>query len=217
MGSPRPVVPPGGATFTLDFHGRPPSGTLELIEGGGAFDYVLPGDGLGSPSLGAGSAQRRTFFLRNPDRVGRSVLVLFWPSTAIDPAPGGSPFATLEVRAWLPEEQVVRIRSLIPAQIEVEADRAEWLESPKFWIPGYRARVDGTPAPVLRSAGGLVAVAVPEGLHRVELSYGGPWPLYAAYFLSLATWLGAAIAGVRGWVRRQRGLDGNGAAEAGAV
>jgi hypothetical protein len=207
MSRQRPVVPPGGATFTFDFHGPSPSGILELIQGAGAFDYALNTEGLGSWSVGVRPAERRTFLLRNPDRMGHSIQVLFWPWTPIAPSPGGSPFATLRVRPWLPDEQVVRILSLIPAQIEVEADRAEWLESPKFWIPGYRARVDGRPEAIVRSGLGLVAVAVPKGIHRIEITYRGPWLLCTAYAVSLAAWLSVLGAVIGGWVT-QRGRLG---------
>jgi hypothetical protein len=37
--------------------------------------------------------------------------------------------------------------------------------------PGWEARVDGRPAPLLRANGYLRAVAVPPGLHRVEMRY----------------------------------------------
>lgn len=36
------------------------------------------------------------------------------------------------------------------------------------WYPGWRARVDGVPAPLIRTYGALQGVAVPAGVHRVE-------------------------------------------------
>jgi hypothetical protein len=212
MTAQRPVVPAGGGTFRFDFHGGSPQGILEFIEGDGSFDYALNTEGLGSRTVGAESDEHRTFLLRNPDRSGHPVQILFWPWTPLPPAAHGHLFATLQVRPWRSDEQVIQIRSLIPAEIDVQADRAGELETPKFWIPGYRARVDGRPENVVRSPRGLVAVAVPAGNHRVEITYRGPWLLYAAYALALAAWLGVAV-GVG--ARLIRGRDGLGWSRAG--
>jgi len=52
--------------------------------------------------------------------------------------------------------------------------------------PGWRARVDEAPAPVLRANHAFRAVAVPAGRHRVELEYR-PRPVRAGIAVSLAT------------------------------
>jgi hypothetical protein len=39
------------------------------------------------------------------------------------------------------------------------------------WAPGWRATVDGSPAPVLRANVGFRAVPVPPGRHHIELRY----------------------------------------------
>jgi hypothetical protein len=46
-----------------------------------------------------------------------------------------------------------------------------WLVLTETFAPGWHARVDGTPAPVLRADRALVAIAVPAGTHDVELDY----------------------------------------------
>jgi hypothetical protein len=57
------------------------------------------------------------------------------------------------------------------AGFEVRAPRPSMLVVTDTHYPGWEARVDGRPAPLLRANGYLRAVAVPPGLHRVEMRY----------------------------------------------
>jgi uncharacterized membrane protein YfhO len=64
------------------------------------------------------------------------------------------------------------------------------------WDPGWRARVDGRPAEVLRANGAFRAVAAPAGRHVVEMRYR-PWPVALGLALSglgLVALLGGALA-----------------------
>jgi len=56
---------------------------------------------------------------------------------------------------------------------DVVAPEGGWLVRSEAWAPGWRARVDGRPAPVLRAFGGLQAVPLPaaEGKVQVDLAY----------------------------------------------
>lgn len=108
------------------------------------------------------------------------------------------------VTSYDPQALPVRVTSWIPLRAEVAPDLAGeplWLETPRQYADGYRARVDGHDAPVERSADGLVAVALAPGRHVVELACAGPAAARAAFPLSAATWLlGAAWLA---WPRRR--------------
>jgi membrane protein YfhO len=68
------------------------------------------------------------------------------------------------------------------------------------WAPGWRATVDGSPAPVMRANLGFRAVPVPPGRHRVELRYR---PASIRYGLAVsAAAILAAVAVVAGASRR---------------
>jgi hypothetical protein len=100
------------------------------------------------------------------------------------------------VTSYDPRALPVRVASWIPLRAEVEIEGLDaplWLETSRQHVAGYRARVDGRDAPVVRSADGLAAVALPPGRHTVELAHAGPPAARAAFPLSLAAWLlGAA-------------------------
>lgn len=53
----------------------------------------------------------------------------------------------------------------------VTCGAACWVVLTETFAPGWRAQVDGAPAPVLRADRALVTVAVPAGAHDVEIEY----------------------------------------------
>jgi hypothetical protein len=80
------------------------------------------------------------------------------------PLPGMSAPSTpprLTVQAWAPEA----------LQLEVWTEKPGFLIIGDVWYPGWRAWVDGQPAPVLRAYTTLRAVPVPAGAHVVILRY----------------------------------------------
>lgn len=98
-----------------------------------------------------------------------------------------------------------------PARIVVDAERivevdAE-LERPGLvvladaWYPGWRATVDGTPAPIVRTNHLFRGVAAPAGHHRIRFEY---WPSSVAWGIagSIVGWMAIATLALRG--RRQR-------------
>jgi len=87
------------------------------------------------------------------------------------------------------------------ARVEVETAAAGVLVIRNVFDPGWRATVDGRPAPVLVADGFLQAVPVPAGRHTVVLGYDDPWIGYGltGSILSLAALLGAAL-----WARARR-------------
>jgi uncharacterized membrane protein YfhO len=55
-------------------------------------------------------------------------------------------------------------------------------------IPGWRARIDGSPAPIYRAYGMVQGIIVPPGQHEVELEYR-PQSFVLGGFVSLGALL----------------------------
>ena len=134
---------------------------------------------------GLEEAVRRTRGLAEPDAVA-----------FVEPAGTGSaPTAgegTARMVRWRADEVV----------LEVQADRGGLLFLSEIWHPGWTARVDGTEVPVHRTDAAFRGVAVPDGAHRVVLSYASPAVRTGAVVSALG--LLSILVGL-GWRRRQRG------------
>ncbi len=118
-----------------------------------------------------------------------------------DGAPGGGPFGS---------DGATGVDSRTPAgHVDARTDGAApgWLVFSEVWHPGWRATIDGAPAPIARADVALMAVAVPPGAHRVSLAFHDPWVgrgvgVSALAALGLAAWWAAAWAAER---RARRG------------
>jgi hypothetical protein len=99
-------------------------------------------------------------------------------------------------RSALPLQLVQLVPSLI---CRFDSPQECWLETPRMYIDGYEALVDGKPARVVRSLESLVAVAVPAGNHILELRYPGSRLLHRLFFLALWSWAGVLAFGAARW------------------
>jgi hypothetical protein len=84
-------------------------------------------------------------------------------------------------------------------RLDVDASAPGLLVLVDAWDPGWRARVDDVPTPVLRANAAFRAVAVPAGRHRVETVYRPP-----SIVLGLAVSLASALA-LGSWLVWARG------------
>jgi len=88
-----------------------------------------------------------------------------------------------------------RIVTFVPDRVEIEAElsHAGFVVLTDTSDPGWHARIDGAPAPVLTANVAFRAVAVPAGRHRIEMWY---WPRALTVGLAtalLSLGLGAAV------------------------
>jgi uncharacterized membrane protein YfhO len=63
------------------------------------------------------------------------------------------------------------------------------------WFPGWRATIDGQPAPILEVDGGVRGIVVDKGTHIVDMKYR-PWSVLIG---GLMTLLAAAVVVLVGW------------------
>ncbi len=75
--------------------------------------------------------------------------------------------------------------------LDVQASRSAWLVWGDSWWPGWQARLDGMPTPVLRADYAFRAVYVTAGTHRLAMVFH-PLPFYAGLWISAGA-LGACV------------------------
>jgi len=97
-------------------------------------------------------------------------------------APPGGFDGRLSVLEWKPDR----------ATFEVEGEGPGYLVMVDAYDAGWRARVDGRPAPVLRANVGFRAVAVSAGRHVVSCAYR-PTAVFAGLAVSVLSALGVLV------------------------
>ncbi|MBC7224032.1 MAG: YfhO family protein, partial [Anaerolineae bacterium] len=117
------------------------------------------------------------------------------------PLEGRGPAAgRAKVVAYQPNRMEVQVETLEPAYLVLS----------EVFYPGWRATVDGAPAPVYRANAIFRAVPVPAGEHRVVLVFS-PVSWRAGVGGTLGTWaaLGAlGVAALARWAVRRKASDG---------
>ena len=88
--------------------------------------------------------------------------------------------------------------------VQTAARRPALLVLTDNWFPGWKASVDGEPAPIHRVDYLIRGVAVPGGAHRVEFRYE-PASWRAGWIISTLALLVIAGAAAFGWRRRRAG------------
>jgi hypothetical protein len=90
--------------------------------------------------------------------------------------------------------------SLHPYKITVQTKTDSWLETPKIFLPGYDAEINGRRVPVERSPDGLVMIAVPAGQHQVSLNYVASPALRAGFWIMILSGFSLILFGL--WRQR---------------
>jgi len=151
---------------------RIPDGRMEHVASVGSAElYRLPGAlpraRVVSRARVVGSTDQLLKLLANGEIDLRRELILHDPAnlglaTGLDSSEGGSE-AVGEAR--------LVVDGAIKVVIDAVAPRGGWLLLSDTWYPGWKATVDGRPAPVLRANVAHRAVPLPPGDHRVVFSF----------------------------------------------
>jgi hypothetical protein len=177
----------------------------------GAVTLIITPQRLTQPSLDPlgtiPNPSNVTFFVyRNAGAAPRAVFVSRWESVRSEasavramlrpgfdprqqaviegpPAPRTAPCAPTEVR--------LQERSRTEERFRVEAPCDGYVVFAEPWAAGWRARVDGRPAPIRHANSAFSAVFLPAGVHALERAYR-PTPLALGIGLSLLSIAGLA-------------------------
>jgi len=191
--SPNFTLTPGKRLIvTFDFQGEQPSGILQL-EGQGFFrQYILPQSGE-DQAWGCGPNNSRRLSLWTTEGNAVSVRIRYIPTPALPMPPTLWHFYAQPI-----SEATWRFRTVsqTPLTLETQAASAGWLETPRMYLPGYKATVNGGPALVRASANGLAAVQVPAGRSRLVVTYVAPFWVRGGFAISAIAWCGMGFLGV---------------------
>jgi hypothetical protein len=188
------TLTPGQHYFlTFDFIHPNTTGILQIIGPKFYREYVLPLAGE-RKAFGAGPVAEKTIALWTTTENPQTLELRFIPT-----APGAVtntyiPFARYRFASYDPASLPICVDSLIPLRAFVRSPNPALLETPRMFVPGYIATVNGTPVTVKKSREGLVTFPVPTGESRIEVRFAGHVALRAALWLSLVGWIvGAAL------------------------
>jgi hypothetical protein len=192
----------------LEFFETNEPGVL-LLTGSGLFrEYLLPDSGLGLDhrgpprAFGATATSSKVIALAPADP-GQDVAALHFVP---DGYSGRKRYAF--GRFWLyefrPDDLAVVVKSWLPYHATVATAAPAYLETPRLWLGGYRATVNGRPAATKRSPDNLVMVELPPGANDVVLTYQAPWWLRLSFWSGVCGWCGAAAVGLRRLVAAAR-------------
>ena len=163
-------------------------------------EYSLPSSG--EPlAFGDVPANPHDLGIWTTDPSGDDVSIRYIPvQTGLAPAVCRH-FGSYTLRRIDPGQEPVTVTSLVPLRATVRAGAPALLETPRMFMPGYLAAVDGAAVGVVRSSEDLACVPVPAGNHSVVLWFGGPPGLTVSYWLAVCAWAAALLAGAAHWLR----------------
>jgi hypothetical protein len=173
------------------------SGTLQLKSRTMFREYTLPDSGSGiareGPSHAFGSEPGESHVLPivvNDD--APALLTCFF--VARHRTLQNLPFARFWMYSYDRERLPVFVQSWMPYKARVVAPKASYLETPRMWLKGWKANVNGNWTAALKSPENLVMIPVGVGTSHVTLEYFPPLELTLAFWVGALGWTALAVA-----------------------
>ena len=186
----------------FEFFERAYAGALILRGPGGFYrEYALPESGLGPRGFGIAPERGKTLALWNTTRAPLPLELYFLQAA---PPADGKPFgdfARVQITSYDPEKMAVRTTGLIPYRATITTATPAFLETPRLFLPGFVATLNGKDVPVTASPNHHAMIGLHRGQNDVELRYTGTPLLRGAFYLSAACWLGLLGFGLRAAIR----------------
>jgi hypothetical protein len=181
-----------GQRYQLDIgFGHPAvSGILQCVGHTFFREYLLPSSG-GPQSFGSGPTNSHRIDVWSSDPAGDDISLRFIPAQPGPSARSLAAFGSFQLRERMPEDGPVEVISLLPFQARVRTPSSTILETPRMYMPGYDASVDGNPVAAVKTPSRLVGVPLSAGEHMVVLRYPGPILLRISYWAALVSWAAA--------------------------
>jgi hypothetical protein len=174
--------------LNFDFAHRNTLGVLQMTGEHFYREYSLPQSGE-SRAFGSGPYNEKSVTLWTSLSTPETVRLRFIPTGENAKPMDYMPLAKFELQAIDLASLPIQVESLIPFRATVRSPRAALLETPRMFVPGYAAFVNGQSVDVRKSGEGLVEFLVPAGKSQVELRFIGPFALRMAFWLSAIGWV----------------------------
>ena len=158
-----------------------------------ARSYWLPHSGYDTTTItrteafGTLPGQQRSIVLWTDLEVPEEIGLQFF-FNGPGPAEEVTAFGSYTLKEFNPTDLPVVIENWAPYRARTTVATTSYLETPRIFLNGYHAEVNGRKVPVSRSPNALVMIPLQEGENLVELSYPGPWTLRLALMISLGFW-----------------------------
>jgi hypothetical protein len=189
--SPRLRLEPGQRYLLhISFNHPDEAGILQCVGHTFFREYLLPSSGE-PQSFGSGPSNSHSLDVWSSDPAGDDVSLRFIPAQPSPSARALAAFGSFQLRQRTPGEGPVEVTSLLPFQARVRTPSSSLLETPRMYMPGYTAWVDGIRVPAASTPDRLVGVPLSAGEHTVVVGYPGPALLRFSYWAALASWVAA--------------------------
>jgi hypothetical protein len=146
-------------------------------------------------AFGDGPNNTHDVGLWTSDPAGDDVTIRFIQTGPGAKASDIASFGSFELRQIDSGSEPVETTSLVPFRARVKSDVPALLETPRMFMPGYMASVDGHQTEVFSSKEALVSIPVEAGVHSVLLWFAGPSTLRFSYWLAICAWTSALLLG----------------------
>ena len=177
----------------LNFKNQSETGTLQIMGEKLFREYTLPDSGAG---MGAQVGLPQSFgttptsshvvpiYTNAPDALQLQITQI------LPDRPKTAEFDSVNYELWKydPQKLPISVQSLAPYRVRVFSTKAAYLETPRMWLSGYSALVNGERLSVLRSPSHLCMIPLEAGESSVELNYNPPIYVWATYWIAITGW-----------------------------
>jgi len=169
-------------------------GVLQLVGRTIFREYALPSSGE-ALAFGSGPGNSRSIDLWTSDPAGEDLQIRFIPMLPGAETAEFEAFGSFNLREIDSHTEPIEVESHVPLTAAVRTEVGALVETPRVFMPGYRASVDGHDSAVVQSEQGLASIPVQPGNHTVSLWFTGPLLLRLSYWTAICAWTAILLLG----------------------
>jgi len=191
---PAPTIEPSTHyALRLNFMNEGEAGIFQILGEKLFREYTLPDSGAGmgaqvGPPQSFGTTSTSSHVVPLYTNAINSVPIQITQILPDRPKTAEFDCANYQLWKYDPKKLPIIIHSLAPYRAQVHSPKATYLETPRMWLSGYSALVNGERLSVLRSPSNLCMIPLEAGESSVELNYNPPFYVRATYWIAITGW-----------------------------